>query len=107
MAPAEAGGAAKLVVPTLAGAAVAVVQLLSALGFQAYDLRVLVHSLLGCVFFGVFIVKMLVPGQEGPGTIPVQASLIAVPSTAMATGDKGVPAGPLATDPSANRNLLP
>ncbi|NUT04189.1 MAG: hypothetical protein HOV76_11975 [Hamadaea sp.] len=38
------------------------------IGFQAYDARVLVHSLLGCLFFGVFTVKMLVltkPGVAG------------------------------------------
>jgi len=38
------------------------------IGFQHYDLRVLLHSLLGCLFFGVFTVKMLVltkPGLSG------------------------------------------
>lgn len=38
------------------------------IGFQAYDARVLVHSLLGCLLFGVFTVKMLVltkPGLSG------------------------------------------
>ncbi len=29
------------------------------LGFGAYDTRVLVHSLLGCAFYGVFVTKML------------------------------------------------
>jgi Family of unknown function (DUF6529) len=32
---------------------------LYALGLQSYDTRVLVHSLVGCGFFGVFTVKML------------------------------------------------
>jgi Family of unknown function (DUF6529) len=32
---------------------------LYALGFQSYDSRVLVHSLVGCLFFGAFTVKML------------------------------------------------
>jgi Family of unknown function (DUF6529) len=44
------------------------VHCLYALGFQSYDARVLVHSLLGCVFFGAFTVKMLVltrPGLAG------------------------------------------
>lgn len=41
------------------------VHCLYALGFQTYDLRVLVHSLLGCVFFGVFTVKMLVLTKRG------------------------------------------
>jgi hypothetical protein len=36
------------------------VHCLYALGFQSYDTRVLFHSLLGCVFFGAFTVKMLV-----------------------------------------------
>ncbi|MEV6971797.1 DUF6529 family protein [Hamadaea sp. NPDC051192] len=35
------------------------------IGFQAYDARVLVHSLLGCLFFGVFTVKMLVLTKPG------------------------------------------
>jgi hypothetical protein len=41
------------------------VHCLYALGFQSYDLRVLVHSLLGCVFFGAFTVKMLVLTKRG------------------------------------------
>jgi hypothetical protein len=39
---------------------------LYALGFQSYDTRVLVHSLLGCAFFGAFTVKML--GLARPST---------------------------------------
>ncbi|GAA2723274.1 DUF6529 family protein [Actinocorallia aurantiaca] len=35
------------------------VHCLYALGFQSGDTRVLLHSLLGCLFFGVFTVKML------------------------------------------------
>jgi Family of unknown function (DUF6529) len=30
-----------------------------ALGFQAYSARVLVHSVLGCLFYGAFVAKML------------------------------------------------
>jgi hypothetical protein len=30
-----------------------------ALGFQAYSVRVLVHSVFGCIFYGVFVAKML------------------------------------------------
>jgi Family of unknown function (DUF6529) len=41
------------------------VHCLYALGFQTYDARVLVHSLLGCVFFGVFTMKMLVLTGRG------------------------------------------
>lgn len=35
------------------------VHCLYALGFQSSDTRVLLHSLLGCLFFGAFTVKML------------------------------------------------
>jgi hypothetical protein len=35
------------------------------IGFQHYTTRVLVHSVLGCVFFGVFTVKMLVLTKRG------------------------------------------
>jgi hypothetical protein len=38
---------------------------LYALGFQSTDTRVLVHSLLGCAFYGAFTVKML--GLTRPG----------------------------------------
>lgn len=41
------------------------VHCLYALGFQSYDPRVLVHSLLGCVFFGAFTVKMLLLTRRG------------------------------------------
>ena len=32
---------------------------LYALGFQHYSTRVLVHSLLGCLFYGAFVTKLL------------------------------------------------
>jgi Family of unknown function (DUF6529) len=35
------------------------------IGFQTYTTRVLVHSVLGCVFFGVFTIKMLALTQRG------------------------------------------
>jgi Family of unknown function (DUF6529) len=38
---------------------------LYALGFQATDARVLIHSLLGCLFFGAFTVKMLALTKRG------------------------------------------
>lgn len=38
---------------------------LYALGFQTYDTRVLIHSLLGCVFYGVFTTKMLLLTERG------------------------------------------
>ena len=44
------------------------VHCLYALGYQTYSTRVLIHSLLGCLFFGVFTVKMLVlPKKDMPG----------------------------------------
>ncbi|WP_425560578.1 DUF6529 family protein [Luedemannella flava] len=46
---------------------------LYALGAQAYDTRVLVHSLVGCLFFGAFATKMLaLPRRNLPGwALPV------------------------------------
>jgi hypothetical protein len=41
------------------------VHCLYALGFQATDARVLIHSLLGCVFYGAFTAKMLVLSRPG------------------------------------------
>jgi hypothetical protein len=41
------------------------VHCLYALGFQTYSARVVVHSLLGCVFFGVFTMKMLLLTKRG------------------------------------------
>jgi hypothetical protein len=44
------------------------VHCLYALGYQSYSTRVLIHSLLGCLFFGAFTVKMLVlPKKDMPG----------------------------------------
>jgi hypothetical protein len=44
------------------------VHCLYALGFQSYDSRVVVHSLLGCLFFGAFTVKMLsLSARRAPG----------------------------------------
>jgi hypothetical protein len=40
------------------------VHCLYALGFEDYSVRVLVHSLLGCFFFGAFICKMLILTRE-------------------------------------------
>ena len=46
---------------------------LYALGLQAFDTRTLVHSLLGCAFFGVFTVKMLALTRRGmpPWLLPL------------------------------------
>jgi hypothetical protein len=41
------------------------VHCLYALGLQTYDTRVLAHSLLGCVFFGAFTMKMLLLTKRG------------------------------------------
>ena len=54
------------------------VHCLYALGFQHYSTRVLVHSLLGCAFFGAFTVKMLILPKRGlPGwVLPVVGALV-------------------------------
>jgi Family of unknown function (DUF6529) len=51
---------------------------LYALGFQNYSTRVLIHSLLGCAFFGAFTVKMLILPKRGlPGwVLPVVGALV-------------------------------
>jgi Family of unknown function (DUF6529) len=36
-----------------------IIHCLYALGFQTYSVRVLVHSVLGCIFYGAFVAKML------------------------------------------------
>jgi hypothetical protein len=53
-------------------------QCLWALGFQSTDTRVLVHSLLGCFFYGVFTVKVLSVRLSGlPNrTLPVVGGLV-------------------------------
>jgi hypothetical protein len=50
---------------------------LYALGLQSFDTRVLVHSLFGCFFFGVFTAKMLLLPQRGlPGwALPLAGGL--------------------------------
>jgi hypothetical protein len=51
---------------------------LYALGFDGYTPRVLVHSLLGCFFFGAFTAKMLLLTRKGlPGwALPVFGGLV-------------------------------
>ncbi len=48
------------------------------IGFQHYDTRVLVHSLLGCLFFGVFTCKMLLLTKRGLAgwVLPVAGGLV-------------------------------
>jgi hypothetical protein len=54
------------------------VHCLYALGFQSYDRRVLIHSLLGCFAFGAFTVKMLLLTRRGlPGwLLPAAGGLV-------------------------------
>jgi hypothetical protein len=51
---------------------------LYALGFQAFDTRVLLHSLLGCFFYGIFVCKMLLLRHDrAPGwSLPVVGGLV-------------------------------
>jgi Family of unknown function (DUF6529) len=51
---------------------------LYALGFDDYTPRVLIHSLLGCFFFGAFTAKMLLLSRKGlPGwALPVFGGLV-------------------------------
>jgi hypothetical protein len=51
---------------------------LYALGFESYDTRVLLHSLLGCLFYGAFTAKMLVLPKRGlPGwALPVIGGVV-------------------------------
>jgi hypothetical protein len=53
-------------------------QCLWALGFQSTDTRVLVHSLLGCAFYGVFTIKVLAVRVHGlsDATLPVVGGLV-------------------------------
>jgi hypothetical protein len=54
------------------------VNCLYALGFQDYNTRVLTHSVLGCLFFGAFTIKMLVLPKRGvPGwVLPVAGAIV-------------------------------
>lgn len=55
-----------------------VLHCLYALGFQSGAPRVLIHSLLGCFFYGAFVTKMLALTRRGlPGwTLPVVGGLV-------------------------------
>jgi hypothetical protein len=54
------------------------VHCLYALGYQTFDARVAAHSLMGCLFFGAFIAKMLVlTRDDAPGwVLPVLGGLV-------------------------------
>ncbi|MEX1007132.1 MAG: DUF6529 family protein [Acidimicrobiia bacterium] len=53
-------------------------QCLWGIGFQSTDSRVLVHSILGCVFYGAFTVKVLAVRMHGlPGrALPIVGGLV-------------------------------
>jgi hypothetical protein len=55
-----------------------VVHCMYALGFQTGSTRVLVHSVLGCVFYGAFVAKMLVLSRRGmpSWSVPVLGGLV-------------------------------
>jgi hypothetical protein len=54
------------------------VHCLYALGFQATDTRVLVHSLFGCLFYGAFVTKMLLLTRRGlpAWVIPIAGGIV-------------------------------
>jgi hypothetical protein len=54
------------------------VHCLYALGFQSGDSRVLFHSLFGCLFYGVFVTKMLLLTRKNvrPWVIPIVGGLL-------------------------------
>jgi hypothetical protein len=51
---------------------------LYALGLQTYDTRVVVHSALGCLFYGVFTSKMLLLTKQGlpNAVLPIVGGLV-------------------------------
>jgi Family of unknown function (DUF6529) len=57
-----------------------VVHCVYAIGFESASTRVLAHSLLGCLFFGAFVAKMLaLPRGNLPGwAIPALGGLVAI-----------------------------
>ena len=59
------------------------VHCLYALGFETGEPRVLVHSLLGCFFYGAFVAKMLV--LQRPGARAGRCRCSAAPSSAALT----------------------
>jgi Family of unknown function (DUF6529) len=47
-----------------------IIHCIYALGFGTYSLRVIVHSVLGCLFYGAFVAKMLSLGLANRDTMP-------------------------------------
>ncbi|WP_435824125.1 DUF6529 family protein [Actinoplanes missouriensis] len=55
------------------------VHCLYALGFRADSPRTLAHSVLGCLFYGAFVAKMLLisrPGESRPWVLPLAGGLV-------------------------------
>jgi hypothetical protein len=63
------------------------VHCLYALGFQAYDGRVIAHSLFGCFFYGAFVFKMLIlTRDDSPNwALPLAGGLVLSGLTALWT----------------------
>ena len=63
------------------------VHCLYALGFQAYDGRVIAHSLFGCFFYGAFVFKMLIlTRDDSPAwALPLAGGLVLSGITALWT----------------------
>jgi Family of unknown function (DUF6529) len=61
------------------------VHCLYALGFQAYDGRVIAHSLFGCFFYGAFVFKMLIlTRDDSPGwALPLAGGMVLTGLTAL------------------------
>ena len=63
-------------------------QCLWALGFQSTDTRVLVHSLLGCFFYGIFTVKVLAVRVRGLPGRPCRWPAVSCSSRSSASGSR-------------------
>jgi hypothetical protein len=61
------------------------VHCLYALGFQAYDGRVIAHSLFGCFFYGAFVFKMLIlTRDDSPNwALPLAGGMVLTGLTAL------------------------
>lgn len=61
------------------------VHCLYALGFQAYDGRVIAHSIFGCFLYGAFVFKMLILSRDdAPGwALPLAGGLVLTGLTAL------------------------